>query len=72
MRTVSLGVVVGLACVIGGCASAGSGRDVAAVVQDERARQAVAEAAGQGESAKAALAVASEASAPATDPPYRP
>ncbi|MEW5685279.1 MAG: hypothetical protein AB1942_10200 [Pseudomonadota bacterium] len=71
MRILSPVAAASLALSLAACAAAGSGRDVAAVVQDERARQAVAQAADNGEGAKAALSAATPASA-AEEPPHRP
>ena len=72
MRLLSLSVAAAL--LLGACASRGAGPEVAAVVQDEQARQAAASAAQHGESAKDALqagaAAASKESAP-VDPPIR-
>lgn len=70
MRIISLIATATLPFALSACASAGSSQDVAAVVQDERARQAVAKAAEEGEGAKAALAGATEATT-AQDPPHR-
>ena len=53
---------------LGGCASSGAGREVAAVVQDEDARQAAVAAAQKGEGSKAALKAGAEAAAQEQDP----
>lgn len=45
-------------------------RDVVAVVQDEQGRQAVAQALEEGKTADEALTHASDARAPAVDPPH--
>ena len=69
---IRLAIAAALATVVAGCAAQSSNRDVAAVVLDERARQAVSSASAQGEDAKAALSVAAEASEAPAEPPYRP
>jgi hypothetical protein len=57
MRTLALTTML----LLGGCASHGAGREVAAVVQDEGARQAATAAAREGEGSKAALEAGAEA-----------
>lgn len=56
MRTVVLMTMLALAA----CAARGSGREVAAVVQDEDARQAAVLSAQQGEGSEAALEAGAE------------
>jgi hypothetical protein len=58
-----------LALALTGCASTAQNRDVAAVVQDERGRQAVAQAIDEGKTADEALSKASEASELTREPP---
>ena len=67
-----LAIVASLALAAAGCASTTSDRDVAAVVQDERARPAVAEEAKEEQSAKAAHSDAAEASDATREPPHQP
>lgn len=64
MRTLALTMLL----LATACASRGTGRDVAAVVQDEGARQAAVEAAREGEDSKAALKAGSQAAAEDKDP----
>jgi hypothetical protein len=59
MRLLTLTTMLLLAA----CASRGAGREVAAVVQDEGARQAATAAAQEGEGSKAALQAGAEAAA---------
>lgn len=58
-----------LALALAGCAAGAQNRDVVAVVQDERGRQAVAEAIDDGKTADQALSRAAEASDAAPTPP---
>lgn len=61
------------ALALGACASHSPGREVAAVVQDEDARQAAVVAAERGADSKAALEVgvaAAEATRDVSEPPY--
>jgi hypothetical protein len=69
MRTLLVMLMLALA----GCASRGADREVAAVVNSERARQAAVEAAQAGSGSEAALKAGAEA-APrsAEEPPTRP
>jgi hypothetical protein len=53
---------------VGGCASRDTGREVAAVVQDEGARGAAATAARQGEDSRDAVKAGAEAAAKDRDP----
>lgn len=57
-----------LACGLAACATSGGGRGVAAVVQDEQARQAAAAAVERGQDADSALAQGAAAASPATRP----
>ncbi|MBU1377445.1 MAG: hypothetical protein KKE02_15065 [Alphaproteobacteria bacterium] len=68
MRWVSLCAACVIACGATACASRGAGPEVAAVVQDEQARQAAAATAQQGESAKDSLKAGAEAASKATAP----
>lgn len=72
MRWIKLSIPAALSLAVAACASGGAGRDVAAVVQDEQARQAAAAAVQRGESANDALK-AGEAAAARTplEPPIR-
>ncbi len=68
MRTMAVMTMLLLAA----CASRGAGREVAAVVQDEGARQAATAAAQEGQGSKAALEAGAEAAARdknVTEPP---
>ncbi|WP_296595162.1 hypothetical protein [Phenylobacterium sp.] len=57
-----------LACGLAACASSGGGRGVAAIVQDEQARQAAAVAVEQGQDADSALKQGAAAASPAAKP----
>lgn len=71
LATAPAAAALTLALALAGCATpAAQNRDVVAVVQDEQGRQAVAQALDEGKTADQALDRASEARAPAPDPPH--
>ena len=66
-----LGPILATVALGAGCASRGAGPEVAAVVQDEEARQAAVLAAQQGDGSQAALDAGADAAAtrPSEEPP---